>query len=56
MTIAFVNSWNPHLPCSPIDEPRTIIFFAKGSYEHFQLFTLKQQQSLDCLPLVHHIH
>jgi hypothetical protein len=41
MTIAFVNSWNPHLPCSPIDEPRTIILFAKGSFEHFPNFQFK---------------
>jgi hypothetical protein len=37
MTIAFVNSWNPDFPCSPIDEPRTIILFAKGSFEHFPI-------------------
>lgn len=41
MTIAFVNSWNPHLPYSPIDEPRTIILFAKGFFEHFPIVRFK---------------
>jgi len=37
MTITSINFWNPHPPCSPIDEPKTIILFAKGFFEHFSI-------------------
>lgn len=41
MTTTNSNSWNPHPPCSPTNEPRTIILFAKGFYEHFLVVRLK---------------
>jgi hypothetical protein len=37
MTITSINLKNPHPPCSPIDEPKTIILFVEGSFECFSI-------------------
>jgi hypothetical protein len=41
MTITSINFWTPHPPCSPIDEPRTIILFPEGSSKHFSVVHFK---------------